>query len=102
MFNTFYKTFMVRFITRRAERVLFLRFSFVCRESALLYKPHIAFDDDDDDDVFFFPDFPHFQPHHHPFINSFLSLSLFKNEVEHVRVRGRDHRRRFSRGENGQ
>ena len=51
--------------------------------------------------VFFFPDFPHFQPHH-PFINSFLSLSLFKNKVEHVRVRGRDHRRRFSRGENGQ
>ena len=56
MFNTFYKTFMVRFITRRAERVLFLRFSFVCRESALLYKPHIAFDDDDDDDDGVFPE----------------------------------------------
>jgi hypothetical protein len=97
---------MVRFITRRAESActFFCVFSFVFRESALLYKPHIAFDDDDDDDddVFFFPDFPHFQPHHHPFINSFLSLSLFKNKVEHVRVRGRDHRRRFSRGENGQ
>lgn len=89
MFNTFYKTFMVRFIARRrAEKSVYF---FCCVFSFRRM-------------MFFFPDFPSFSTSSSSsiFINFPFFLSLFKNKVEHVRVRGRDHRRRFSRGENGQ
>lgn len=100
MFNTFYKTFMVRFtsnaaLSRGAERTFFAFFLFA--DTALIYIN--TFDDDDGVFLSRFPVIFNIIIH---YINSFLSLSLFKNAVEHVRVRGRDHRRRFSRGENGQ
>ena len=72
------------------------------REARVLFLLRFFFEEDD---VFFFPDFPSFSTSSSSssiFINFLFFLSLFKNKVEHVRVRGRDHRRRFSRGENGQ